>query len=225
MARRLSLLLGLGLALALAPAAASAGDESAQDLVYEAADAIDAAVEKRRLGESIAADGLLNDAEEFLVRAERIDPDLSRIRYERARLFHVDGQADVAETMITDAMKAELSIVDHAQAVTLLNSIRLDLKKPTVTAQWRSATGARNFGVGMLVGGAVVSVIGYALSFSALSDAAYNQTAVDGTQRDAGLVTAAIGGSFMIGAGITIVGGQVQVGQVEAILPGPWRLE
>ncbi|MCP4868477.1 MAG: hypothetical protein GY898_07140 [Proteobacteria bacterium] len=223
MARRLSILLGL--ALALTPAAASAEEESAQDLVYEAADAIDAAVEKRRMGESVAADALLNDAEEYLVRAERIDPDLSGIHFERARLFHVDGQADVAETMITDAMQEEFSIVDHAQAVTLLNSIRVDLDKPTVTAQWRSATGSRNFGVGMLVGGAVVSVIGYALSFSALSSGAYNQEPIDATQRDAGLVTAAVGGGFMVGAGITIVVGQVQVGQVEAILPGPWRLE
>jgi len=223
LARRLSLLPVV--LLLLLPVAAAAEGETAQDLVYEAADAIDAAVEKRRMGESVAADRLLNDAEDYLVLAERLEPDLSQIRFERARLFHVDGQADVAETMLTDAMAAELEIVDHARAVTLLNAIRTDLGKPTITAQWRTATNARNVGVGLLVGGAIASVVGYVVSFSALSDGAYNQEPINGLQRDVGLVTAAIGGGFMVGAGITVVGGQVQLGQVEAILPGPWRLE
>jgi hypothetical protein len=223
LARRLPLLFGLF--LLLSPAGVAAEGETAQDLVYEAADAIDAAMEKRRMGEPIEADRLLNDAEEYLVRAERIEPGLSRIRYERARLFHVDGQADVAETMIMEAMADDMGIVDHAEAMNLLNTIRTDLDKPTVTAQWRGATQAGRMGLGFLVGGAIASVVGYAISFSAVSDAAYDQVPIDAAQRDAGLIAAAVGGGFMIGGGITIVGGQVRFGQLEAILPGPWRLK
>ncbi len=226
MARRLAIAVGLAVALAVPAGALAEDDLTAQDLVYEAADAIDAAVERRRMGEPIVADRLLNEAEDFLVRAERIDPDLGRIRYERARLFHVDGQPDVAETMILDAMQGTtLPIVDHAAAVTLLNSIRTDLGQPTVTQEWLSSTRTRDAGVGLFVGGAIASVVGFSIAFGAISEGAYQQVPIDGARRDVGLITAAIGGGVAIGGGITIVGGQVRVGQLETILPGPWRLE
>ena len=223
--RRVVLLLTFVLSLLVAPAAAQDADMSAQDLLYEAADAIDGAVREQQAGRDLEADRLLNRAEDFLNRAERIEPGLGRIAYERARLLRVDGDPDTAEKVLLGAMASpNLAIGDHTEAVSLLDSIRYDLGQPPVSVQWRRATSARNVGLGMLLGGAVASVIGYSVAFSTLADATYERSAVDAPRQQAGMALAAVGGGLAVGGGGLTIGGQVQVAQLESILPGPWRL-
>lgn len=207
------------------PAAAQESELSAQDLLYEASDAIDAALRERQSGRDLEADRLLNRAEDFLNRAERLDPALGRVSFERARLLRVDGEPDTAERVLLEAMAGpRLEFSDHAEAVILLDTIRYDLGRPPVGLQWRRSRGARDVGLGMLLGGAVASIIGYSLAFSTLADATYTRSPVDAQRQQAGLVMAAAGGGFAVGGGVLTIGGQVQVVRLESVLPGPWRL-
>jgi hypothetical protein len=222
--RLLTLLIFLIPGLLAVPLEVRADDLDARDMVYEAADAIDQAVEELRQGRQTEADRLLTTAEEFLDRAERLDPSLSRVTYERARLYKVDDQPDVAEALLLGAMTERLEISDHVQAVELLDDIRADLELPTIGEEWRRATAARDLGVGMLIGGAIASIVGYGIGFQSLAGATYQQQEVDVLQQRVGLGIAAGGGGVALGGGFVMIGGQVKVRRLEAILPGPWRL-
>ncbi len=224
---RLRLLLVPLIFLAGLPAGAlaqEAPEQRARDLLYEAADAIDAAQERIRSGYQLEADRLLTQAEQYLDKAERLDPTLTRVAYERSRLFQVDGQPDIAEGILLVAMAEQLQIGDHVQAVGLLDRIRRDLDKPSIGLEWERARTTRDVGVGMLIGGAVTSIVGYSIAFSSLAGSTYQRAEPDLAAQRAGLVMSAAGGGVALGGGIVTISGGSRVHKLEAVLPGPWRL-
>ena len=206
-------------------AAQVAPEQTARDLLYEAADAIDEAEDRIRAGSQLQADRLLTQAEQYLDKAERLDPTLSRVAYERARLYQVDGQPDIAEGILLVAMTEQLRISDHVQAVGLLDQIRQELDKPTIGLEWARARTTRDLGIGVLIGGAITSIIGYSVAFSSLAGSTYDRAEPDLATQRAGLVISAAGGGIALGGGIVTIGGASRVGKLEAVLPGPWRLE
>lgn len=221
------LLVPLLLLLAL-PASARAQvppEQTARDLLYEAADAIDAAQERIRAGYQLEADRLLTQAEQYLDKAERLDPSLSRVAYERSRLYQVDGQPDIAEGILLTAMTEQLQIGDHVQAVGLLDEIRRELDKPSIGLEWSRARTTRDVGVGMLIGGAVTSIVGYSIAFSSLAGSTYERAEPDLAAQQAGLIISAAGGGVALGGGIVTITGGSRVHKLEAVLPGPWRLD
>jgi hypothetical protein len=206
-------------------AAQVASEQTARELLYEAADAIDEAQDRIRAGSQLEADRLLTQAEQYLDKAERLDPNLTRVAYERSRLYHVDGQPDIAEGLLLQAMTEQLRISDHTQAVDLLDRIRRDLDKPSIGLEWSRARTSRDVGIGVLIGGAITSIIGYSIAFSSLSESTYARSEPDIAAQRAGLVLTAAGGGIALGGGIVTIGGASRVGKLEAVLPGPWRLD
>lgn len=201
-----------------------AAEPTAWDLIYEAADSIDQAAAKVQAGQQLEADRLLTRAEQFLDRASRADPSLSRIAYERARLCRVDGQPDLAEGILVRAMAEQMEIADHVRAVALLDAVWHDQGGPPLAARWRRARLPRDLGTGMLVAGAVASLVGYSVAFSSLAETTYAQAEPDLPVQRAGLGICAGGGGVALAGGVLAIGGQVQMGKLERILPGPWRL-
>lgn len=204
---------------------AQGGTTSALDLVYEASDAIDEARSQLEAGRQREADRLLNRAERFLDEAARLAPDLRRVQFERARLLQADGDPSRAEGMLLSTMYASMSPRDHIRAVTVLDDIRGDLRKPTIGAKWQRTTALRNVGIATIAAGAVTALIGFGAGFDALAQDTYSRAEnPDLTPRQAGLALA------LTGVGIAGVGGSLTVagefgrGKLRFVLPGPWRL-
>jgi hypothetical protein len=198
---------------------------TAADLVYDAADAIDEARAHFDEGRMVDRDRAITAAERFLDQAERIEPGLTRIQYERARLQQVDGEPDVAQKTLLVLMRDEMATVEHVRTAELLDSIRADLKLAPVGLVWRRTTTARNVGLATLGGGLGAVVAGIVLAFGT-----YAQDTADGRERNTqaaqrvGFVMAGIGGGLVVGGGVVTLGAQAQLGDMKAWLPGPWRL-
>ena len=211
-----------------APGAAfgQGGDTSALDLVYEASDAIDEAHEELLAGRQREADRLMNRAERFLDEAARLAPELRRVQFERARLLQLDGDPSRAEGLLLSTMYSSMSPRDHVRAVSVLDGIRADLKRPTVGAQWRRTTAVRNVGIGAIAAGVATALIGFGVGFDAFAQDVYQRRApgLDLAPQQAGIALAVTGAAIAgIGGGIT-VGGEFGRRRLRFVLPGPWRL-
>ena len=204
---------------------AERANTSALDLVYEAADAIDEALEELRAGRQRDADRLLNRAERFLDEAARLAPDLRRVQFERARLLQADGDPARAEGMLISTMYSAMETRDHVRAVGVLDDIRSDLGKPTVGVQWQRTTAVRNVGLATIVAGTITSIIGFGLGFDSLAQDTYNRVgSPDLASRQAGLALGLAGAGIAgVGGGLTL-SGEFGRRSLRMVLPGPWRL-
>jgi len=207
-----------------APAHAGQEEDKAADLVYEAADAIDEALAHLRAGRQRGADRKLSEAERFLDEAERLDPHAAGVTFQRARLHQADGDPAAAEALLLREMTRRLDVTDHTAAVSMLDRARGDLGRVPVGAAWKSASGARNGGIGVLAGGLVAAGVGFGIAFDTLAAATYDNTAAAGGPQTAGWVLAGVGGGLSAGGAGLLIGGQFQLDALRKVLPGPWRL-
>lgn len=208
-----------------APAWGQGRSTSALDLVYEAADAIDAARAELEAGRQREADRLLNRAERFLDEAARLAPDLRRVQFERARLLQADGDPSRAEALLLTVMHGPMAPRDHVRAVSTLDDIRDGLGKPTAGAQWRTTTAVRNAGIATIGAGIITAIAGFAGGFDALAQDTYHRVdSVDTSPRQAGLAVGIAGAGIAGFGGALTIGGIVERGKLRFVLPGPWRL-
>jgi hypothetical protein len=206
-------------------AAAEGVSATAADLIYDAADAIDEAREHLDNGRISERDRALTAAERFLDQAEAIEPGFPKIRYERARLQQVDGEAGIAEATLLTLMHEDLPTVEHVRTAELLDSVRAELSLPPVGLVWQRTTTARNVGLASLGGGLAATLGGIAVAFGS-----YAADTADGRERTtqhiqtAGFILAGIGGGISVAGGAVTLGAQARLGSMQAWLPGPWRL-
>jgi hypothetical protein len=212
------------LLLMLLPSLALAQD-AALEAVYEAADAIDLARSEFAAGRDDEGERLLQKAETQLDAAQKAWPSLPRLGFERARIALLRKRPADAETPLLGSMKEEMPTAEHIRMATLLDEVRQLQGRPSLGAQWSKSADVRNAGVATLAGGIALTVAGLAISYGSFKDSADN--GVTPARRDLnrlGWGLAAGGGALAAGGGALTVVGQVQLGQLRAILPGPWRL-
>ncbi len=218
----------LAAVLGLSPQAwaqSSSARAEATDLVYEAADALDQARAEFEAGRDSEAERLLSRAEADLQRAGELDPTTPRLGFERARLQRMDGQPAEAELLLSEWMAGDLPFGEQVRSVDLLNAIRADLGRPTVGVEWRQAQDLRNAGIGVLAGGLVASLAGFAIGFGTFAQEAYTgvtDKGIGGNRFGWGLSIA--GAGVAIGGGAMTLAGQLKIVRLRRILPGPWRL-
>jgi tetratricopeptide (TPR) repeat protein len=219
-------LTSLLLALLLFPCVALADDTgAAAEMVYEAADAIDAARAEQQAGRADEADRLLREAEVRLTEARKLAPDLARIGFELARIHLLRGDADAAHLTLEGALKLELPIEEHVRMAVLLDEVRAALGRPSAGASWKRSQQIRNGGLGVLAGGLAVLGVGLALAYISFDQAATSGVTEDNLQLNRfGWAFAGIGGGIAAGGGALTIVGQVRVETLRAVLPGPWRL-
>lgn len=195
-----------------------------RDLVYEAADAIDAAELERREGNQRESDRLLSEAERFLDDAWRLAPGDATVSLQRSRLLRLDGDPETAEAELIGALVHKLDPTIHGRGVVLLDQIRLDRGRPPVGSTWRTGTSMQLAGAAALGGGLALAVGGFAGAFDATAKATYAQRDVIPAQTTAGWVLAGAGGGVGAFGGALLIGGQLQLDALRRVLPGPWRL-
>ena len=222
-----ALLATLFLVAALAAPAQAQDDYGARalDLVYEAADALDQARSEFEAGREGEAERLLARAEDFLDRAERMEPSLPRIAVERARLYRLDRQPAQAEATLLKSMRGDLDIVDHVKAVELLDRVRGDLGKPRVGLEWHKDQELRDAGIGILAGGLGASLAGFVIAFASFNEEVHNGITDAGVALNAfGWTLSTVGGGVAVTGGIVTAAGQSRLVKLRDVLPGPWRL-
>ena len=194
----------------------------ALDLVYEAADAIDSAKVEFREGREKDGERLLTRAEEYLKRAEALDPELARIPFERARLQRMDGESALALATLSRALKGELSLGDHIRGVKIVDGIRSDLGQPPLARDWRRQVTFRNVGAAAVAGGMIASAIGFGLAFSSFAEGAYHgvdDVDLFGNRFGWGLSFAGMG--IAAAGGVVMLGTTVKIEDLKSVLPGP----
>jgi hypothetical protein len=213
------------LLLLIAAPAVAADRDAALEKVYEAADAIDAARAEADSGRDDEAVRLLADAEGHLAAARALDPGVPRIGYELARIHVLRADGKAAADALAPALRLPMPLEQHLRMVSLLNEIRDGQGQPSLAVAWRRSHDMRNAGIATLVGGLAVTAAGLAVAYSSFDSAAADgvtQERLDMNQ--AGWAITGIGGGVTAaGLGLTAAG-QVRVGLLQGILPGPWRL-
>ncbi len=223
---RLPLLLLAGLIALLAPEAARADAAmDASEKVYEAADAIDAARAEAQAGRTDQADQLLAEAEGLLREAAKLDPDLARVGFEQARIHLLRKKPTQAHAALTAAMRLEIPTGEHVRMAELLDTIRGDLGRPGLGVQWRRDRTLRDAGLGVTAGGAALAALGMAVAYVSFAQAAGDGVTDQNLSLNRfGWTLAGVGGGFALGGGALTVVGEVRLGGLRRILPGPWRL-
>lgn len=221
---------GAGCLLALlwlgAAPAAAADRDAALDKVYEAADAIDAARAEQDAGRSDEALRLLADAEGDLASARALDPTLPRIGYELARIHVLREDSRAAADALLPALRLDMPLEQHLRMVSLLDEIRGTQGQAPLGVAWQRSQGMRDGGIGALVAGLAVTAAGLAVAYSAFVEAASPLGVTDerlATNQAGWALTGVGGGIAAAGLGLTVAG-QVRVGLLQGVLPGPWRL-
>lgn len=218
--------LGLLLLCSLIALPAAAADrDGAMEKVYEAADSIDAARAERDAGRDDEFTRLLADAEGHLAAARALDSTVPRIGYELARIHVLRDDHPAASDALLPAMRLEMPLEQHLSMVALLDDIRVHQGQATLGVAWRQSRDLRNAGIATVVGGLAAAAAGLVVAYTSF-DAAAGQGVTDERlqMNQAGWALTGIGGGIAgAGIGLTVVG-QVQVGLLQGILPGPWRL-
>ena len=219
----------LALCLNAAPLAA-ADRHAALEKVYEAADAIDAARAERDASREDEALRLLADAEGYLASARALDASVPRIGYELARIHVLRQDSRAAADALMPALRLEVPLEQHLRMVSLLDEIRAGQGQASLGVAWQRSKGMRNAGIATIVGGLALSALGLAVAYTSF-DAAAAPVLHGGGVTDERLATNQAGwaitglGGGVAGAGLGLtVAGQVRVGLLQAVLPGPWRL-
>lgn len=212
-------------ALCLFLLAAPAWADEAQDAVYEAADAIDAARAEFEAGRDDAAADLLARATKSLDEAARLDPELPRVAFERARIALLLKAPERARTLLMPALRGELEGAEHVRMAALLDEALRAAGRPSLGAQWTRAGQLRDGGGALMAAGAGVAGAGVAMALVAFGNARDHGVSDGNTQANrAGWGLVAGGGAALAaGAGLVTAGGVWQA-QLQAVLPGPWRL-
>lgn len=223
---RLRLMWCLLVPLLLVPVPARADSAmEASEKVYEAADSIDAARGEAQAGRAEQADRLLVEAERLLREAATLDPDLARVGYEQARIHLLRDKPTQAQAALKTAMKLELPTGEHVRMAELLDTVRSDLGRPSLGVQWRRDTAMRDAGIGVLAGGAVLTALGMVVAYVSFAGAAEDGVTEDNLSLNRfGWALAGVGGGITLGGGALTVAGEVRLGGLRRILPGPWRL-